>query len=284
MRLLVLGGTGMLGRALVREARARGFAALGPSHGSLDIRDGAAVARAIAGFAADVVVNAAAFTAVDRCESERETADAVNGHAVAGVAAACAAHGARLVHVSTDYVFDGRGSEPYREDHPIAPLSAYGASKAIGERHALAAPDALVVRTSWVFGEGGPNFVQTMRSLVAQGRVPLRVVADQVGCPTYTGFLAGGILDLVARRATGVLHYANRPAVSWHGFASAIVDLETPAVEVVPVTTAEFPRPAPRPAYSVLDVTRSEGLLGRRVEPWLLGLAEYLNHLRRRSP
>jgi dTDP-4-dehydrorhamnose reductase len=234
-------------------------------------------------FRPELVVNCAGFTQVDRCESEPGRAMAVNGDGVRNVLAAAGAVGARAVHVSTDYVFDGEGREPYREDAALAPRSAYGASKAAGERHARAAEGALVVRTSWLFGPGGPNFVATMLSLVEAGRLPLRVVDDQVGCPTYAPYLAAAILDLAARGAAGVVHYCNRDAVSWCGFAREIVRLAAPAAEVVAVSTAEFPRPARRPSYSVLDVGRCEAILGRRVEPWLLGLAEYLNHLRRRT-
>jgi dTDP-4-dehydrorhamnose reductase len=221
---------------------------------------------------------------VDACEGEgRERAFDINGAAVGHVAAAAERAGARLLHVSTDYVFDGTAREPYREDSPTAPLSVYGQSKLDGERRALTHPRALVVRTSWLFGPGGPNFAATMVRLIDSGKLPLRVVADQEGCPTYTPFLAQALLDLAPLPATGVVHYRNREPVSWYAFASEIARLwRGPAgnVAVVPVTTAEFPRPAPRPAYSVLDVTHFETLAGRRVEPWEWGLVEYLAGMR----
>jgi dTDP-4-dehydrorhamnose reductase len=227
-----------------------------------------------------VVVNCAAHTRVDACETETARAFAVNAEGAAHAAALAGRAGALLVHVSTDYVFEGAASEPYREDAPTAPLSVYGRSKLEGERRALDAGRSLVVRTSWLFGPGGPNFVATMVGLIEEGRLPLRVVADQEGCPTYTPFLARALLDLAAREATGIVHYRNREPVSWYAFAVAIARLWSGAAEVVPVTTAEFPRPAPRPAYSVLDVGRFEHLAGRRVEPWEWGLVETLAHLR----
>jgi dTDP-4-dehydrorhamnose reductase len=181
-----------------------------------------------------------------------------------------------LVHVSTDYVFDGEGQRPYTENDAVAPRAVYGASKLEGEREAAADPRALVVRTSWLFGPGGPNFVTTMLRLIEGGQTPLRVVDDQVGAPTYTPFLARALWDLAAQNARGVIHYCNRDAASWCGFARAIVASTRPETEVVPVTTDEFPRPAPRPRYSVLDTGRVERLLGRPVEPWLAGLSDYL--------
>ncbi|MFY9822571.1 MAG: dTDP-4-dehydrorhamnose reductase [Thermoanaerobaculia bacterium] len=279
MRCLVFGGTGMLGQAVVAEARSRGWAALGLSHAQADVTNLAHTAD----FRPELVVNCAAFTKVDACETEPERAFAVNGEAVAHVAAFARRVGARLVHVSTDYVFAGSASEPYREDSPTGPLSVYGRSKLAGEAHALAYERGLVVRTSWLFGPGGPNFVATLVELIEAGRVPLRVVRDQEGCPTYTPFLARALLDLAQREVTGVVHYRNREPVSWYAFAVEIARLWTGAVEVVPVTTAEFPRPAPRPAYSVLDVTRFERYAGRPVEPWEAGLVETLRHLRELS-
>ncbi|HEX3531597.1 MAG TPA: dTDP-4-dehydrorhamnose reductase [Thermoanaerobaculia bacterium] len=292
MRCLILGGTGMLGRALTAEARRRGQAALALSREQADVTDAGRLRYWMESFRPELVVNAAAYTKVDACEGEgREQAFAVNGAAVGNIAAAAAAGGARLIHVSTDYVFDGKGTTPYREDDPTAPLSVYGQSKLEGERQALRYLDskanALVVRTSWLFGPGGPNFAATMVHLIQQGRLPLRVVADQTGAPTYTPFLARAILDLAPVPVTGIVHYRNREPVTWHAFAREIAALwAAPAetVDVLPVTTAEFPRPAPRPAWSVLDVERFESLMGRRVEPWVWGLADYLARIRQGRP
>jgi dTDP-4-dehydrorhamnose reductase len=280
MRCLVFGGTGMLGQAVVAEARSRGWAALGLSHAQADITDRERLLGWADAFRPEVVVNCAAHTKVDACETEMERAFEINGAAVANVAAAAERAGARLVHVSTDYVFDGAGREPYHEEATTAPLSVYGRSKLAGEAHALACERGLVVRTSWLFGPGGPNFVATMVGLIEAGRVPLRVVRDQEGCPTYAPLLARALLDLVRLKVTGIIHYRNREPVSWYAFAVEIARLWPGGVEVVPITTADYPRPAPRPAWSVLDVTRFEECTGRRVEPWEEGLVETLGYLR----
>jgi dTDP-4-dehydrorhamnose reductase len=284
VRCLVLGGTGMLGRAVVAEARSRGGSALGLSRSQADLADRDGLLGWAERFRPDVVVNCAAFTKVDAAETERSQAFAVNADGVAHAAALAERAGARLVQVSTDYVFDGsfegKPRTPYREDAPVAPLSVYGASKLAGERLALAYDRGAVVRTSWLFGPGGPNFVATMVNLIEAGRVPLRVVADQEGCPTSTPSLARALLDLAAREVTGIVHFQNREPVSWYAFAVEIARLWSGAVEVIPVTTAEFPRPAPRPAYSVLDVGRFESIVGRRVEAWEEGLVETLAHMR----
>ena len=284
MRCLVFGGTGMLGQAVVAEATSRGWAALGLSHAQADVAGDAEPLLGWAGdFRPELVVNCAAFTNVDGCETAQTRAFAVNGEAVAKVAAVAARAGAKLVHVSTDYVFDGTAREPYREDAPTHPLSVYGRSKLAGEAHAVAYERGLVVRASWLFGPGGPNFVAKMVELIETGRVPLTVVRDQEGCPTYAPFLARALLDLGEREVTGVVHYRNREPVSWYAFAVEIARLWSEAVEVVPITTADFPRPAPRPAYSVLDVTRFERCAGRPVEPWERGLVETLRHLREKQ-
>lgn len=284
MRSLIFGGRGMLGRAVVGEARRRGWPALALAHAQADVTDVGAVSAWVREFAPQVVFNCAAFTAVDACEERRDHAFAVNGDAVGTIAAAARDANAVLVHVSSDYVFDGAASEPYAEDHPTAPLSIYGSSKLRGEERALAHDGALVVRASWLFGPGGPNFVLTMLKLIDAGKVPLRIVDDQVGCPTYTPFLAAALCDLAAARARGLVHYRNREPVSWFEFAREIAGGWDRRVEVQPISTAEFPRPARRPAYSVLAVDRCEALLGRRVEHWGWGLSEYLTGLRSGSP
>ena len=282
MRILILGGCGMLGCSLVTAARARGHAALALSRAQADIEDAARIRYWVETFQPGVIINCAAYTKVDLAEGEgRERAFAANGTAVGNVAAAAASVRARLLHVSTDYVFDGQAEEPYREDGETHPLSVYGQSKLAGEREALAYGRSLVVRTSWLFGPHGPNFVATMVRFLEEGKTHLRVVYDQVGCPTYTPYLAEALLDLAPLELTGVVHYRNREPVSWHGFAVEIVRLWSGAAEVEPVTTDAFPRPAPRPSYSVLDVTRFEEAVGRRVEAWEAGLSEYLSGMRR---
>ena len=280
MRTLVLGGGGMLGGAVLAAARARGWPALALSHAQADVGDEARLDHWMAAFGPEAVINCAAYTRVDDCETQPERALAVNGEGVGRVARAAERRGARLVQVSTDYVFDGDSRQrPYAEDDATGPRSAYGRSKLLGEERALAYGRSLVVRTSWLFGAGGPNFVTAIVRQIDGGARQLRVVGDQVGAPTYTRFLARALLDLAPLAATGIVHYRNREPVSWYSFAVAIARWRPGAdgvVEVVPVTTAEMPRPAPRPAYSVLAVERCEALLGRPVESWELGLAEYL--------
>ena len=224
MRTLVFGGTGMLGRAVVTEGRRRGFAVLGLSRHQADLAKPDQLRAWAERYTPELIINCAAMTRVDDCETERDVAMATNGAGVAALREAARAAGARLVHISSDYVFPGDAERPYREDDATAPASVYGASKLAGEHEALDDPDSLVVRASWLFGPGGPDFVHTMVRLITSGRLPLRVVDDQIGAPTYTPFLARALFDLVSMGATGVVHYRNRPAVSWHGFARAIAD------------------------------------------------------------
>jgi dTDP-4-dehydrorhamnose reductase len=276
MRTLVFGGTGIVGRAVVREGRRRGWAVLGVSRSQGEITDRRRVDDLCAAFRPTLIVNCAAFTQVDLCQSEPERARAVNGTAVSNLVGAAEGCGARLIHFSTDYVFDGRATSPYVEDHPTAPQSVYGASKLEGERRALAFERALVVRTSWIFGEGGPNFVDTIAGRIRGGQRSFRVVEDQLGAPTWAPFLARAVSDLGEWGESGLVHYQNRPTVSWYEFAREIARRLDPEVEVLPVSTAEVPRPAPRPPYSVLSVDRFENIAGRAVESWHEGLTSHL--------
>lgn len=286
MRALVLGGTGMLGRQVVAEGRRRGHGVLGLARCQADVTDRERLLYWAQAFRPEVVFNCAAMTAVDACEGEEDRAFAVNARGVGHAAQAARSVEARLLHVSTDYVFDGRGSDPYPEEAPTGPLSVYGRSKLAGEEEALAWERGAVVRTSWLFGPGGGNFVTTMLRLVAGGTDPLRVVDDQEGCPTYTRYLARALWDLsdhglgAERRSPRTVHYRNREPVSWYRFAREIVAAWAPSVGVEPVPTSAFPRPAPRPAYSVLAVDRFEDLVGRPVESWRAALGEYLEILR----
>ncbi len=267
----------MLGRAVAAHWRQRQRAVLAIDLEHADITDRGSLLSWAEAFRPEVIINCAAFTQVDRCESERQTALAINGDAVANVVCAAERVGAGLIQISSDYVFDGTGDLPYSEDAPTAPLSVYGESKLRGEQEALRYSRALVVRSSWLFGPGGPNFVATIAKLLSADDKPLRVVDDQVGCPTYTPFLARALWDLAALESRGIVHYRNRDHVSWFEFATEIAQFLAPQARVVPVATSEFPRPAPRPAYSVLDTRRFETAVGRRVEPWVSGLTAYLS-------
>ncbi|WP_116947270.1 dTDP-4-dehydrorhamnose reductase [Jiangella endophytica] len=251
MRWLITGAAGMLGRDVATVLDGAEVTALGRAQ--LDITDAAAVDQAVRGH--DVVVNTAAWTDVDGAETAEAQATAVNGTGPAHLAAACARHGARLVHVSTDYVFDGAATTPYPEDAPTAPRSAYGRGKLAGERAVLAAlPDAgYVVRTAWLYGEHGGNFVRTMARLSAD-RETLDVVDDQRGQPTWSADVATRLVELVRADAPpGVYHATNGGETTWFGLARAVfTQLGLDPERVRPTTTDKFPRPAPRPAYSVL--------------------------------
>lgn len=276
MRLLIFGAGGIVGRAMTTEAHRRGWSCTALARREADATVPRQVAAAVAAAAPDLVVNCAAFTRVDSCESEAERAFEINEAGAGIVAEATRRHGARLIHLSTDYVFDGAAREPYTESSAPAPLSVYGATKLGGERRVLAADGALVVRTSWIFGTGGRNFVDTIAGRARSGGGPLRVVDDQIGAPTYAPFLARALGDLGESAATGIVHYRNREPVSWYEFACAIVRRLGDPVEVLPVTSAETPTAAKRPAWSVLAVEKFESIVGRRVEPWDEGLRAHL--------
>lgn len=275
MKLLVTGSRGQLGRALAQAGPARGHAVAGYDLPELDITDAAAVRRLVETERPDVVVNCAAFTAVDAAEADEARATAVNGEGVANLAVMANAVGAVLVHISTDYVFDGRPGRAWREDDPTGPLSAYGRSKLAGERVATLAAQHLVVRTAWLFGQGW-NFVEAIRRQLDAGARELAVVSDQVGSPTYAADLAEALVELLEIGARGIVHAASDGATSWHGFACEIVRLLGAAAVVRPIGTAELSRPAPRPANSVLDTARLRGLLGHGLPPWPDALRRYL--------
>jgi len=223
--LLVTGSRGQLGRALLAVASRRGIPAAGHDVDTLDITDREAVGALVASLRPGVIVNCAAFTAVDACEEREEEAHRVNAEAVGHLAGAADAVGALLVQISTDYVFSGKDSRPVREEDPPAPLGAYGRTKLEGERRAALSAEHLIVRTAWLFGHGGNNFVEAILRQVEAGRTELAVVADQTGCPTLADDLAEAILDLVERGARGVVHAVNSGHTTWHGFASEIVRL-----------------------------------------------------------
>ena len=265
----------MLGQAVVRQWRRQDSAVLALSHAQADLRDRDQLVAWARDFRPQLIINCAAFTQVDACEEQRDLALEVNGEAVAHVVEAAAEAEADLIHISSDYVFDGQGTAPYLEDAATGPSSVYGESKLLGEQRALEYDRSLSLRASWLFGPGGPNFVTTIARLLRQGK-DLKVVDDQVGCPTYTPFLARAIWDLSSQAPRGLMHYRNRDAVSWHGFAEEIARSLNIATEIAPVPTSEFPRPAPRPAYSVLDVECFEATVGRPVEPWIGGLVAFL--------
>jgi dTDP-4-dehydrorhamnose reductase len=265
MRLLVTGAAGMLGRDVVAAASDHEVVAL--ARAELDITDAAAVKAAVESARPDVIINCAAYTDVDGAEADEETATAVNGDGAGNLAR----QGVHLVHVSSDYVFDGHAHEPYREDAQPDPQGAYGRSKLAGEL-AVRDADAAIVRASWLFGPHGRNFVDTMRRLGAE-RDELAVVDDQVGCPTYTGHLAIALIEIAERGLTGILHVAGGGHCSWFELAKATFEETGIAISVRPQSTADAGRPAPRPAFSALQSTRSDAPV---LPPWREGLRAHL--------
>jgi dTDP-4-dehydrorhamnose reductase len=274
--LLVTGVYGQLGRSLKRVAGRRNLVVIGHDLDTLDIRDRARVQEVMLQTRPATVINCAADTDVDGCEHDPKTALEINGDAVGHLAAACNRTAARLVQISTDYVFTGDADRPYTESDVPGPISSYGRSKLRGEELAATAHRNLIVRTAWLYGHGGSNFVEAIRRQIDAGTDPLRVVADQVGSPTLCDDLAEAILDLIGASATGVVHATNSGSTSWHGLATEIVHRLGADIDLVAVTTAEFPRPAPRPAYSVLDTAHLAELLGRPMPGWREALGRYL--------
>ncbi|RLE18097.1 MAG: dTDP-4-dehydrorhamnose reductase [Acidobacteria bacterium] len=274
--ILITGNQGQLGRAVERLAAKRGLSVSGSDLDSLDITSAFQVEQWIATHQPRTVINCAAFTAVDDCETKEDEAESINGTAVGYLAEACHGCGARLIHVSTDYVFDGTKTTPYVESDPTEPTSAYGRTKLAGERLAASVPDHVIVRTAWLYGLGGRNFVEAIRRQIDGGAKELKVVADQHGCPTFCDDLATALLDLAKVEAHGIIHAVNSGDTTWHGFASEVARILGSSIPIEAVTTQAFLRPAPRPAYSVLDTTRLQTLRGRPMPTWQDALARYL--------
>lgn len=281
MRWLITGAAGMVGTDLTGELASRGEDVVALAKSDLDITDSRAVNARIADERPAIIVNCAAYAKVDQAENEENIANAINGSAVELLAAAANSVDALLVHISTDFVFDGVKRTPYEINDRTAPLSAYGRSKLLGEIAATHARKHAIVRTAWLFGVHGPNFVEAIRNQVRKGTNPLRVVNDQRGRPTYTPHLASAVIRIArhahdSENARGMFHYADEGECTWFDFARAIVDAIGASIEVRPVATEEFPRPATRPAYSVLSTERYERVTGARPESWREGLGEYL--------
>lgn len=276
MKVLVTGAGGMLARALVPELRSRGHEVAALGRAALDVTDERAVTERVLGERPGVVVQCAAYTAVDAAEEEEDVAFRVNAEAAGFVARACDRIGALFVYPSTDYVFRGNGTRPYRPGDPPDPVNAYGRSKLGGEKASRGASRALVVRTSWLYGEGGKNFVDTI-SRLARERDRLEVVEDQVGRPTSTSSLAWIICELIDSGAEGTFHATDGgEPVSWLGFAREIVSRLSLEIPVFPVSSATLRRAAVRPGYSVLDLSGTEAVIGRALPHWKEALARYL--------
>lgn len=267
MKVLIAGSGGQLGRALVANAP-QGSRIVAPPRADFDILSDAMVAEVVSAVSPDVIVNAAAYTAVDRAETDAATAQAVNATAAGRLAKAACDAGARFVHVSTDFIFDGSRATPYPADATPAPLGVYGRTKLEGERLVRAAHgEAIILRTAWVYAAAGNNFVNTMLRLMAD-RQEIGVVADQIGTPTHADGLARAIWALVAAGSSGVFHWTDAGVASWYDFAVAIqeeamaIGLLSRPTRVLPIRTIDYPTPARRPAYSVLDKSATWAITG----------------------
>ena len=278
--ILVVGGRGMLGTDLVSLLRSDAAVnAASADIGEIDITDAGSIGRCLDSVRPDAIINCAAFTNVDACETQEQAAHAVNALGPELLAKACAPRGIRLLHVSTDYVFDGTKAEPYLPDDPPNPSSAYGRTKLAGEQAVAGnCPDHLIVRTAWLYGTHGKNFVHTMLRL-AKEKPELRVVSDQVGSPTFTRDLAGLLARLAHCNATGITHATNSGRCSWFEFACEIVKLAGLSTPVRPIPSSEYPTSTRRPAFSVLDCSRTERLAGVRIRHWRDALAEFLRRV-----
>ncbi|MFJ5481828.1 dTDP-4-dehydrorhamnose reductase [Pectobacterium actinidiae] len=273
MRILLTGANGQLGRCFQDRLPAE-WEILATDAAELDITDLAHIEKMVIAFQPDAIVNAAAYTAVDKAESEPELAEKINVTGPENLAIVASKQGIRLVHVSTDYVFDGNATEPYNEDSATNPLSFYGKTKLAGEQAVVkASPEAIIVRTAWVFSEYGNNFVKTMLRL-AKERDTLSIVNDQRGCPTYAGDLAQAIISLLEKNAEGgIYHYCGDKEVSWFEFAQVIFaaalkkSVLNKAPVLTPITTTQYPTPAHRPAYSTLAGHKIKGL-GITLSDW----------------
>jgi dTDP-4-dehydrorhamnose reductase len=271
--ILVVGHKGMLGQDLLTLLGERGR---GVDLPDIDITDMVSVQQVLTALKPTVVVNCAAYTDVDGCETDTETAMQVNGEGVAFLALVTREIGSKLVQISTDYVFDGSKGSPYREDDLQQPLNIYGESKLAGELNVDINPDNLLVRTQWLFGLKGKNFVETMLTL-GKEKSMLSVVDDQIGSPTWTVDLARGIIALIDSGCCGTYHCVNSGSTSWNGFARAIFEEAGMAVQVDPMTTGQLNRPARRPLHSTLDCSKLVEHTGFVPQPWRHALQQYLS-------
>ncbi len=288
MKILVTGALGQVGHELIRQGTDLNLTMIATDRQELDITDGDAVAAMMNEQHPDCVINAAAYTAVDKAEEEQTLAYAINRDGPANLAQACAKLGIPLLHISTDYLFDGAKPDPYREQDEPNPVSIYGKSKLAGdEKVAQHCPQHLALRVAWVFGAHGHNFARTMLRLAGE-RDELRVVADQHGAPTWAGDIAATLLNIALRHHKGetipwgTYHYIGQPATTWHGFASAVCEkaLELGMIgrmpQVTAITTADFPTPAPRPANSVLACDKITQHLAIPQPDWRIGLQKVM--------
>lgn len=282
--ILVTGAFGQLGSEVRRVANTQGFNYIFTDVAELDITSSEALSTFFRSNKIDVVINCAAYTAVDAAEDNQELADKINHISSSLLATFCTNYSSTLIHVSTDYVFDGKGAVPYTEEHPTAPIGVYGATKCEGEKSIIASGcEYMIVRTAWLYSEFGNNFVKTMLKLTSE-RDSLKVVSDQIGSPTYAADLASFITYVVegdrCKGNSGVYHYSNEGVLSWYDFTCEIARMAgNTSCSVAPCTSSEFPSRVTRPAYSVLDKTKVKTTFGVTVRDWREALAECLGRL-----
>jgi len=276
MKILVIGSEGMLGADLVQVTRENNEV-IGLDIQDLDITNRDKCITVIRDILPDWIINSAAYTAVDDCETNSEAAMRVNAAGAGNLAEAASEAGSRLVHISTDYVFDGTASQPYKEFDTVNPQTVYGETKLEGEKSVQRfLPDnSLIVRTSWLFGSNGNNFIDTILNIASQGK-PLRIVSDQTGCPTFTADLAAAIYSLILQDTTGIVHVTNSGFTTWYDFATYFLSKTYPEIDVKPVTTDDFPVAAKRPAYSVLSTARLKMIIGEDLPAWQNAVDRYL--------
>ena len=276
-RVLITGAQGLLGKEIAKVFRSAGFDVRETDRTELDVADLAACREAVASIHPEMVIHCAAYTAVDRAESEEKAAFALNEEGTRNVATACRESGALVVTFGTDYVFDGTLGRPYREEDPVNPLSVYGRSKLAAEE-ALRESDCehLLVRTQWLYGPGGKNFIATILDKARKGDA-LKVASDQTGSPTFTRDLAAAVLGLTEAGARGTVHFSNEGETSWFELARFAIEKERlSGVTLIPAATRDLPYPAPRPAYSVLDKEKYRGITGNSPRPWDEAVEEFL--------
>ncbi|MEN6624414.1 MAG: dTDP-4-dehydrorhamnose reductase [Smithella sp.] len=283
MKILLFGYKGMLGSDLLLQLGKK-HEIVGMDKDEIDITSFSACEQAIKENSPEIVINSAAYTDVDGCESAQSESFAVNAEAVLNIASACSKKNIRIVHFSTDYVFDGNASEPYKEDDPCNPLNVYGTSKLAGENYLRSlSHNYIIIRTEWLYGKNGKNFVRTILNK-AESSKKLEVVDDQIGSPTYTRDLVLAVDMLIERNITGLFHVTNRGNCSWFQFAKQILkEAGINDVDVLPIKSSQLKRAADRPSYSVLSMQKFISTTGKAMQPWQLALQDYLKEIRYQS-
>ena len=277
-KILVVGSKGQLGSELQELSREYSFHFFFFDFPEMDITNKELVNEKINSLKPDFLINCAAYTAVDKAETEKDIAFAINRGGVSNLATACTENNVLFIHISTDYVFDGETKEPYKEDSPVKPANIYGISKLQGEQEALKNnPEVIIIRTAWVYSAYGSNFVKTMLRLM-KTKPEINVVADQFGSPTYAHDLAEVILQIISsgKWTPGIYHYTNNGIISWFDFASEVKNLSNLSCSILPITTEQYPTPARRPKYSVLDKTKMRQTFGIELKDWKESLKECL--------